>query len=198
MAFLAPNPLPLNLQLRPSVATCSARPPRRSNVATCMSSELVTFGDIWRNAVDDDLDIIQVKIENQVSRTHNGVSITGTSAGMGPTTLAMAALADSEAGAVSSARLPPGLQPVVKVAQSAASVAASAAATIWGSLTKGPTEAEVEENMRLFSLLHGGAVARPMVEEELSSEVRFVGLFPDLVSSMVDSDCELDELPTAA
>jgi hypothetical protein len=154
---------------------------------------LVTYGDIWRNTLEE---LPVVPGENQLNLTiddkftpeHEGVSITGI-AGM--------AADFEEIDRRNGSSLQAVVRPVRKAATVMGAVAAGAAANIWESLTKGPSEDEAQENLRKWAKAKGGAVLPPMEEGELDNEVRFVGLFPELVGQMMettlDEESELEE-----
>lgn len=112
---------------------------RKVGLRSMHGSTLVTYGDIWRNTLEE---LPNAPVENQVNLTidnmfmpeHQGVSITGTN-GMGSEFEVLEQRNGSSLQAV--------VRPVKKAATVMGAVAAGAAANLWSSLTQGPSEDEV-------------------------------------------------------
>ena len=197
-AFVIPS-----IQLRSSknAGVCRRLAARQSGVLSAHCSTLVTYGDIWRNTVEELPTVpgdnqVNLTIDNKFIPEHEGVSITGI-AGMS---------ADfEEIDRRNGSSLQAVVRPVKKAATVMGAVAAGAAANIWESLTKGPSEDEVkpvecccssfsclhtvldlvrrsryhaysfdpqaQENLRKWAKAKGGAVLPPMEEDELDNEV---------------------------
>ena len=133
-AFLTPT-----IQLRNLRSSRSCSVNRKVGLRSMHGSTLVTYGDIWRNTLEE---LPNAPVENQVNLTidnmfmpeHQGVSITGTN-GMGSEFEVLEQRNGSSLQAV--------VRPVKKAATVMGAVAAGAAANLWSSLTQGPSEDEV-------------------------------------------------------
>uniref|UniRef100_A0A7S0MGF3 Uncharacterized protein n=1 Tax=Cryptomonas curvata TaxID=233186 RepID=A0A7S0MGF3_9CRYP len=184
-AFVTPS-----IQLRSSknAGICRRLAARHSGLLSAHCSTLVTYGDIWRNTVEELPSVpgdnqLNLTIDDKFTPEHEGVSITGI-AGM---------TADfEEIDRRNGSSLQAVVRPVKKAATVMGAAAAGAAANIWESLTKGTSEDEAQENLRKWAKAKGGAVLPPMEEDELDNEVRFVGLFPELVGQMMDATLDED------
>mmetsp|Transcript_19679 Transcript_19679/g.40092 ORF Transcript_19679/g.40092 Transcript_19679/m.40092 type:complete len:205 (+) Transcript_19679:102-716(+) len=70
----------------------------------------------------------------------------------------------------------------------AASACCSVATGVWDHLTAEPNPEEVQANMAAFAKAHGGAIMTPLSEMELEKQVRYYGMFPDLVDTMIETE----------
>eukprot|EP00287_Rhodomonas_sp_CCMP768_P001956 CAMPEP_0196729724 /NCGR_PEP_ID=MMETSP1091-20130531/10020_1 /TAXON_ID=302021 /ORGANISM="Rhodomonas sp., Strain CCMP768" /LENGTH=207 /DNA_ID=CAMNT_0042072641 /DNA_START=109 /DNA_END=732 /DNA_ORIENTATION=- len=75
--------------------------------------------------------------------------------------------------------------------------ASSFASRIWQSLIDEPTPEEVQANMAAFARAHSGAVATPLSEDELESEVKYCAMIPELRDALVDAEVMQQELQDA-
>jgi len=128
-------------------------------------TELVTYGDLWRDAL------------NENSEGEGEFVVTDdTTADEDDFTYAM-----EEVSALASE--------AVKPFKEAATGVASA---LWNKLSPSPDEEEVQRNLKAFAKCHSGAVMTPLGEDELASEVRYLGMFPDLVDALLEAQAEDD------
>jgi len=149
-----------------SSAVCSARAPQRASLSLRMGrsgANLVTFGDVWRDACDEvtpggrlaeelsELQGFKDAIEEVKEASDNGKNK--------PLTAARSALN-----------------------------------AVWSKLTKDADEEEVRKNLAAFARMHGGAVAAPLTEDKEGKEVRYAGLFPDIVDALIEEDLNADDL----
>jgi len=128
-------------------------------------TELVTYGDLWRDAL------------NENSEGEGEFVVTDdTTADEDDFTYAMeeVSLLASEA---------------VKPFKEAATGVASA---LWNKLSPSPDEEEVQRNLKAFAKCHSGAVMTPLGDDELASEVRYLGMFPDLVDALLEAQADDD------
>lgn len=78
----------------------------------------------------------------------------------------------------------------IKPIKQAAAVAATA---IWDRLTHSPDDKEIQRNLKAFARSHSGAVMTPLEEDELASEVRYLGMFPDLIDALLEAQQDADD-----
>jgi len=125
-------------------------------------SRLVTQGDIWRELLNEDGTADLSVIDESELSTENDL-----------------AYATEELSILASEVV----APIKKVAGAVGSA-------LWSKLSPSPDEDEIQRNLRVFAKSHSGAVGTPMGEEELEKEVRYLGMFPDLVDAMLEAQEE--------
>ncbi|EKX39776.1 hypothetical protein GUITHDRAFT_154286 [Guillardia theta CCMP2712] len=117
-------------------------------------SHLVTYGDLWRDAVPED--DVQTNLQAEVTEAYD----------------------EQEA--------------ELSVAETLVKPIRQAATAVWERLTYEPSEEEVRANLKAFAKAHGGAVMTPLSEEELEKEVKYCGMFPDLVDALVENEVQME------
>jgi hypothetical protein len=151
----------------PHVALCpTARGTRLGGSSIVLNegkAQLVTYGDLWRDALNEDGE------EKSVT-----MSEMETSSEVDDLSYAMEDLTEHAS-------------EVVKPITTAATKVASA---VWNKLSPSPDNDEIQRNLKAFSKCHSGAVGTPLGDEELASEVRYLGMFPDLVDALLDAQEE--------
>jgi hypothetical protein len=125
-------------------------------------SRLVTQGDIWRELLNEDGTADLSVIDESELSSENDL-----------------AYATEELSILASEVV----APIKKVAGAVGSA-------LWSKLSPSPDEDEIQRNLRVFAKSHSGAVGTPMGEEELEKEVRYLGMFPDLVDAMLEAQEE--------
>jgi len=116
-------------------------------------SHLVTYGDLWRDAVPEDDQ--QTTLQAEVTEAYDE-------------------------------------QTELSVAETLVKPIRQAATAVWERLTYEPSEEEVRANLKAFAKAHGGAVMTPLSEEELEKEVKYCGMFPDLVDALVENEVQME------
>ena len=61
---------------------------------------------------------------------------------------------------------------------------------LWSKLSPSPDDEEIQRNLKAFAKCHSGAVGTPMGDEELEKEVKYLGMFPDLVDALLEAQEE--------
>ena len=117
-------------------------------------SHLVTYGDLWRDAVPED--DVQTNLQAEVTEAYD----------------------EQEA--------------ELSVAETIVKPIRQAATAVWERLMYEPSEEEVRANQKAFAKAHGGAVMTPLSEEELEKEVKYCGMFPDLVDALVENEVQME------
>ena len=117
-------------------------------------SHLVTYGDLWRDAVPED--DVQTNLQAEVTEAYD----------------------EQEA--------------ELSVAETIVKPIRQAATAVWERLMYEPSEEEVRANLKAFAKAHGGAVMTPLSEEELEKEVKYCGMFPDLVDALVENEVQME------
>lgn len=175
------TPMP-SVLLRPGVgveqpgACASLRVPkpatsRTAHVLGMGKTQLVTYGDLWRDALNENSDGEEGEfVVADETDTTEGDDFT----------YAMEELSLQASEAV---------KPIKEVATGVASA-------LWNKLSPSPNDEEVQRNLKAFAKCHSGAVMTPLGEEELASEVRYLGMFPDLVDALLEAQ-EEDEMEAA-
>jgi len=130
-------------------------------------TQLVTYGDMWRDALHEN--------EN------------GEQTGELPTTDATSAEGDDFTYATEELSIL--ASEVVAPIKAAATVVASA---VWNRLSRPDDDEEIQRNMKAFAKSHSGAVMTPLGDDELASEVRYLGMFPDLVDALLEAQENAD------
>mmetsp|Transcript_53377 Transcript_53377/g.44783 ORF Transcript_53377/g.44783 Transcript_53377/m.44783 type:complete len:234 (+) Transcript_53377:213-914(+) len=125
-------------------------------------TQLVTYGDMWRDALHENENGEQMKEL--------------------PTTDATSAEGDDFTYATE--ELSTFASEVVAPIKAAATGVASA---VWNRLSSSPDDDEIQRNLKAFAQSHRGAVMTPLGDEELASEVRYLGMFPDLVDALLEA-----------
>ena len=166
--------------LRPLRSGVGVLQHRRCAALSMGKTQLVTYGDMWRDALVED---------------ENGNQIAGNedSEGVGLDSESVPESDDGNDFTYAMEELSLQASEVVRPIKRAATKVASA---VWNKLSPSPDDAEVQRNLKAFAKGHSGAIGTPMDEQELASEVRFMGMFPDLVDALLEAQ-EEDETPSA-
>ena len=179
-----------SIRLRSHRASAKCPTGHRGGLLSAHCSLLVTYGDIWRNTLEElpqkptDTQLnenqLNLTIDDKFVPEHPGVSITGVE------TMETEFEVVEQKGSLHSV-----VRPVKKAATVMGAAAACAASNLWSSLTQGPSDDEVnfffrgrnfrhflslpalqaQENLRKWAKAKGGAVLPPLEEEELDNQV---------------------------
>ena len=137
-------------------------------------SQLVTHGDIWREVLNEDgyegrtADPSLLGDETELSSENDF------------------AYATEELSILASEVVAP-----IKKAAGAVGTA------LWSKLSPSPDDEEIQRNLKAFAKCHSGAVGTPMGDDELEKEVRYLGMFPDLVDALLEAQEERDDADAA-
>ncbi len=52
---------------------------------------------------------------------------------------------------------------------------------------------QIRENLKRWATTRGGAVLPPLEDHELNNQVKYVGMFPELVDQMLETQLDLHE-----
>ena len=66
--------------------------------------------------------------------------------------------------------------------------ATGVASAVWSKLSPSPDDEEIQRNLKAFASQHSGAVMTPLGDDELANEVRYLGMFPDLVDALLEAE----------
>ena len=66
--------------------------------------------------------------------------------------------------------------------------ATGVASAVWSKLSPSPDDEEIQRNLKAFAIQHSGAVMTPLGDDELANEVRYLGMFPDLVDALLEAE----------
>mmetsp|Transcript_10332 Transcript_10332/g.24431 ORF Transcript_10332/g.24431 Transcript_10332/m.24431 type:complete len:199 (-) Transcript_10332:117-713(-) len=126
-----------------------------SSMKMTRATNLVTFGDVWRETCEEE-DLCDMVWEEQHQENTNPIVACGT-------------------------------------------FVSTVATNVWDHLTADPSPEEVQASLAAFAKAHGGAVMTPMSDSELEKELRFCGMFPDLVDSIMELELSqelvMEEVP---
>lgn len=128
-------------------------------------SQLVTHGDIWREVLNEDGD------EGRTADTSMLEDETASENDFAYATEELSILASE----------------VVAPIKKAAGAVGTA---LWSKLSPSPDDEEIQRNLKAFAKCHSGAVGTPMGDEELEKEVKYLGMFPDLVDALLEAQEE--------
>ena len=128
-------------------------------------SQLVTHGDIWLEVLNEDGD------EGRTADTSMLEDETASENDFAYATEELSILASE----------------VVAPIKKAAGAVGTA---LWSKLSPSPDDEEIQRNLKAFAKCHSGAVGTPMGDEELEKEVKYLGMFPDLVDALLEAQEE--------
>ena len=125
-------------------------------------TQLVTYGDMWRDALHENENGEQMKELPMTDATS----------------------AEGDDFTYATEELSTFASEVVAPIKAAATGVAFA---VWNRLSSSPDDDEIQRNLKAFAQSHRGAVMTPLGDEELASEVRYLGMFPDLVDALLEA-----------
>lgn len=154
--------------LRAPAPAISTRKLRAASPKMGMNSNLVTYGDVWRDAIEGK----NAEIANTLS-----------AAGMEEMDEVNFEIVDV-------------VRPFTTAASALGEAAVQKGRNFLNSLGE-PSAEEVQANLAAFASCHSGAVATPLSEDELETEIKYCAMIPEWRDALVDAEVMEQELNDA-